>query len=88
MEFDCRQEFQANYRINHSSRDPGTHLVNIILTQMNVRTKFEIPTIQAVELTNERKLWSIQKRDNVGKFFALTPTTEDAVSVLKIADGV
>ena len=48
-----------------------------------------MPMIEAVEIVNKEKHFTLCKRDTVGKFFALKPSKdgEDQTSIIKVASS-
>jgi hypothetical protein len=62
---DSYQTFNVRYRMNMSSVQPGTHLVNLTLTKSIPKglpdDQFEVPKIQAVEIINDN--FSIALKD-------------------------
>lgn len=91
IQLESEQCFQPHYRINLSSRNPGTHLVNLNITGglLNAQGgRPEIPVVDAVEIINKEKRWKIANRDSTGKFFVIEKAapSEEEQSVLRLQD--
>ena len=66
------QSFTPLYRINLSSRIPGTHLVNLSLIGQKMQIGYgETPEISAIEIIDKQKNWKLCRKDDIGKFFAI-----------------
>lgn len=68
------QGFVPRYRINMSSINPKTHLVNMTFldrTNYHDGKRSELPIIEAIEIVNAKLNWKLTSRDSQGRFFSV-----------------
>ena len=92
LQVDAEHSFQPRYRINMSIQRPGTHLVNLSLSDHKSSSqigKAELPQVEAIEIVNKEKRWKICRRDSSGMYFAIEqagPGSSEE-SILKLVDS-
>ena len=68
------QGFVPRYRINMSSINPKTHLVNMTFidrTNYHDGRRSALPIVEAVEIVNSKLNWKLTSRDSQGRFFSV-----------------
>ena len=95
IDLSAEQTFLAAYRIDSSSKQVGTYLVNMSIAARHLlsNTHEDFPQVRAIEIISSEKLWKLCKQDD-SRFFSImkneSPSSAkaDEDSVLKFADDV
>ena len=84
------QMFKPLYQISMSTKHSKTHLVNLSVVGNIGRQIEELPEVRGVEIQSPGNDWSINKMDDLGKFFSLThkDNTPDSDQVNRIDDSL
>lgn len=69
------QGFVPRYRINMSSINPKTHLVNMTFidrsTYHSEGKRASFPVVEAIEIVNSKANWKLTSKDTQGRFFGV-----------------
>lgn len=80
--------FTPKRHVHLSTKQANEHIFNIQIVD-NVQpgtSVYQTPQIQAIEIINRKKLWSLRRKDDKGQFFVIIPAggiggSEDSIIV-------